>query len=241
MTINYGQNSLMIFFFLILPFIFYKKNFQNFSYILSGISYVKYSTGYILFLNLLVEKKYKSLSLSLIITVFGWFFYSLYTDTNIIESFFGPFKLILSDNYVRTGDLYSILNIYLLKEVSLINKIIQFGFIFFLNIYFLYQIKDSQNQLAKLTVVCLMPLIFLPHSNYDYVLMLPVLVFGIKYYSFKISKFCLFIVIYYFYFHRIIRHLINNDMFYQTGMLIIVSTFLIVFVNFTKLNKSTLK
>ena len=56
MTINYGQNSLMIFFFLMLPYLFYDKKFQNFISFFSGISYVKYSTGYILFLNFLIEK-----------------------------------------------------------------------------------------------------------------------------------------------------------------------------------------
>ncbi len=239
MTINYGQNSLMIFFFLSLPFLFNYKKYQNFTSILSGISYVKYSTGYILFLNFLVEKEYKKLILSLIITIFGWFFYSLYTKSNIIDSFFDPFQLILSDNYVRTGDLYSILNIYFLKEVTLINKIIQIGVILFINIFLLYQIKDISNQLAKLTIICFMPLIFLPHSNYDYVLMLPTLIFGIRYYNLKISKICLLIVIYYFYFHRIIRHLINNDMIYQSGMLILLSAFLMIFVNFAKQNKLT--
>ena len=179
--------------------------------------------------------------MSLALTTFAWIFYSFYTNINLLESFFGPFKLILSDNYTRTGDLYSILNIYFLKEVSFINKVIQFGLILSLNIYLLYQIKDFQNQLAKLTVICFMPLIFLPHSNYDYVLLLPALIFGIRYYSFKISKICVFIVIYYFYFHRIIKHLINNDMFYQSVMLIIFFTFLIVFINFIKKNKTVLK
>jgi hypothetical protein len=52
MTINYGQQSLFVLFLLTLPFI----NSKNYSYFLSGFSYVKYSTGYIVFLNYLIEK-----------------------------------------------------------------------------------------------------------------------------------------------------------------------------------------
>ena len=123
MTINYGQNSMMIFFFMMLPFLHTESRKQNFFSIISGISYIKYSTGYILFLNLLIEKKFKKLFLSLIITISSWLFYSYYTDSNLIDSFLGPFKLIMGDNYVRTGDLYSILNIYFLKEVNITNKL----------------------------------------------------------------------------------------------------------------------
>ena len=45
------------------------------------------------------------------------------------------------DNYTRTGDLYSIINIYFLKGNNVINKILQLGIVLFGNIYFLYQIK----------------------------------------------------------------------------------------------------
>ena len=57
MTINYGQQSLFVFFFLILPFI-YKSNVNSF---LSGLSIFKYSTGYVIFLYFLVKKNTKIL------------------------------------------------------------------------------------------------------------------------------------------------------------------------------------
>jgi|TARA_B110000483_G_C18137427_1_gene520070 hypothetical protein len=238
MTINYGQNSLMMFFCIMLTYVFSNNKYQNSIPIISGISYVKYSTGYILFLSLLVDRQYKKLFLSMFLTIFGWLFYSFYTDSNLVESFFGPFKLILHGNYVRTGDLYSIMNMYFLKEVNFINKMIQVSIALILNIYFLIQIKNIKDNLAKLSVVCFLPLIFLPHSNYDYVLLLPTLIFGIKNYSLKISKYCICLVIYYFYFNRLIRHLIDSDIFYQSGMFLICVTFIIVFTNFLKNNYS---
>ena len=124
----------------------------------------------------------------------------------------------IEDNYIRTGDLYSIMNIYLFNENNLTNKIMQLALVLFGNIYFLYQIKSVKNKLAKLSVICFLPLIFMPHSNYDYVLMLPLLIYTIKNYKLDINKYGLYLTIYYFYFHRIIRHWIDNDMIYQSGM-----------------------
>ena len=81
----------------------------------------------------------------------------------------------------------------------------------------------------------------MPHSNYDYVLMLPLLIYTIKNYKFKISKYGLYLTIYYFYFHRLIRHWVNNDMFYQSGMLLIFIIFIILFTNHLKKNNSILE
>ena len=236
MTLNLGQNSLMILFFLMLPFLALSNRYKNFNLIASGASYVKYSTGYVLFLNLLVEKKFTKLLLTSILTIFSWLFYSYYTNSPLFSNFFDPLKMNFQGNYTRTGDLYSIMNIYFFKENNLINKILQLGVVLIGNIYFLYQIKDINNKLAKLSVICFLPLIFMPHSNYDYVLMLPLLVYTIKNFKFSISKYGLYLTIYYFYFHRIIRHLIDNDMIYQSGMFIIFTFFIIFYISHIKRN-----
>jgi hypothetical protein len=236
MTLNLGQNSLMMLFFLMLPFLKVSSGYKNFNLIFSGISYVKYSTGYILFLNLLVEKKLKKLLLTSFLTIFGWLFYSYYTNSPLVANFFEPLKMNFQDNYSRTGDLYSIMNIYFLKENNFTNKILQLGIVLFGNLYFLYQIKNIKNKLAKLSVICFLPLIFMPHSNYDYVLMLPLLIYVIKNYKFAVCKYGLYLTIYYFYFHRIIRHLIDNDMFYQSGMFLFFTIFIIFFINHIKKN-----
>jgi hypothetical protein len=76
----------------------------------------------------------------------------------------------------------------------------------------------------------------MPHSNYDYVLMLPLLIYVIKNYKFAVCKYGLYLTIYYFYFHRIIRHLIDNDMFYQSGMFLFFTIFIIFFINHIKKN-----
>ena len=236
MTFNLGQNSLMMLFFLMLPFLKVSNGYKNYNLIASGISYVKYSTGYVLFLHLLVEKKIKKLILTSLITILGWLFYSYYTNSPYFSNFFDPLKMNFQGNYMRTGDLYSIMNIYFLKENNVTNKILQLAIVSFGNIYFLYQIKDIKNKLEKLSVICFLPLIFMPHSNYDYVLMLPLLIYTIKNYNFGISKYGLYLTIYYFYFHRIIRHWIDNDMFYQSGMFLIFTIFIIFFIKHIRKN-----
>ena len=236
MTFNLGQNSLMVLFFLMLPFLKVSSNLRNINLIAAGISYVKYSTGYVLFLNLLVEKKFKKLVLTSLLTIFGWLFYSYYTNSHFISNFFDPLKMNFQDNYTRTGDLYSIMNIYFLKENNIINKFLQLGLVLFGNFYFLYQIKEVNNKLAKLSVICFLPLIFMPHSNYDYVLMLPILIYAIKNFKFNIPRYGLYLTLYYFYFHRIIRHIFDNDLFYQSLMLIIFIIFIIFFIAHIKKN-----
>jgi hypothetical protein len=206
MTIQYGQQSLFVMFFLIMPFIIV----NSYSFFFSGVSYVKYSTGYIIFLYYLVEKKFKSLFLAIIPIIFGWLIYFIWTGSDPIQNLFDPLELILQKNYFRSNDLYSLLNIYILNTNNLLNKFFIFLIILFLNLFFLFKIKKIQNKLAKISLIFLLPLIFMPHSNYDYVLLLPLLILGISDFSLNINKFNFYLVIYYFYFNRIIKHVIES-------------------------------
>ena len=181
MTINYGQQSLFVLFFIILPYV-YKSNF---SYILSGFSYVKYSTGYIIYLNYLAQKKIKFFLLATLPPIVGWFIYFYFTNSNPIVNFFEPFEWILKKNYTRTADLYSLLNIYF---NNILNKFFIILIIIVFNLFFLYKINKINNDLVRLSLVCILPLIFMPHSNYDYVLLLPLIVLGISNTRQKINK-----------------------------------------------------
>ena len=234
MNLNLGQNSLLILFFIMLPFI--KLDFFNkyVPYILSGISYVKYSSGYILFLYFILNRNIKYLFASILIYFFSWLFYSYYTESNLINTFIGPFKLIFFDNYTRTGDVYSILNLYFLKSNTIINKGLTLFLILILNLYFLIKIKNARDNLAKLSVICLLPLIFMPHSNYDYVLLLPLFIYGVKNIKFIFGKASLYLTLYFFYLNRLARHWVDNDMFYQTSLCLIYLIFIYFFVNFLK-------
>jgi hypothetical protein len=206
MTINYGQQSLFVLFFLILPFL----NSKNYSYFLSGFSYVKYSTGYIVFLNYLVEKQFKHLIFASLPALLGWIVYFSFTHSNPIQNLFDPFALILEKNYIQSADLYSLLNIYFFEKNNLLNKFFIIFIVVFFNLFLLFKIKHIKDKLAKMSLIFILPLIFMPHSNYDYVLLLPLLILGVSNFNLTINKLNFYFVVYYFYFNRIIKHLIES-------------------------------
>ena len=158
MTLNYGQQSLFVLFFLCLPFIFK----SNFSYFLSGISSVKYSTGYVMFLNFLVKKEFKNFFLATIPYLLGWFVYFMYTNSDPIINFFEPLKLSFMSNYRRDADIYSLLQIYFLGDKGSILKYISIAFIFLLNLLILIRINRQSSNFLKMSLVLICPLIFFP-------------------------------------------------------------------------------
>lgn len=181
------------------------------------------------FLNLIVEKKIKLLLLSIIPSLVGWFFYSYYTSSNLISNFFDPFKLIFQGNYTRTNDLYSILNLYIFQDNNYLNKSAVLIIVLILNIYLLFKIKDSKDNLFKLSIICLMTLVFMPHSKYEYILLLPLLIYSIHNLRDKINFFNFSLIIYYFYFNRIIRHWIYYEKIYD--FLIFTIFLILLFLN----------
>jgi len=90
--------------------------------------------------------------------------------------------------------------------------------------------------LLLMSLISLCPLIFFPHSNYDYVLLLPLLVYSFSASNLFINKINLYFVIYYFYFNRLIKHEIDMDYMYQPIMLILTIT--IYFLNIVYYEKN---
>tara|TARA_B100001741_G_scaffold124357_1_gene102348 strand:- start:2152 stop:3258 length:1107 start_codon:yes stop_codon:yes gene_type:complete len=227
MTINYGQQSLFVFFFLILPFI-YKSNVNSF---LSGLSIFKYSTGYVIFLYFLVKKKYKNFVLATIPYFLGWIIYFLYTKSDPIKNFFEPLQWVLKSGYARDGDIYSILNNYFFSDLEYYFRFLLALLMFGLNILFLIRTVKIKNDLLLMGLVSLCPLIFLPHSNYDYVLLLPLLVYAFTNLNLLINKINLYFVIYYFFINRIVKHQLDIDYIYQPIMLV-----LMIFIFFSNIH-----
>ena len=237
MTLNYGQQSLFVLFFLLF------SNFTNNKLLItfSGFSYIKYSTGYILFLDYLIKKKFKSLFLSCLPYTLGWLVYFIYTDSNWLTNFFEPIHWIMQTGYSRTGDLYSILQIYVLKN-NIGNYLSYFLILIIiaLNILILHQINSIKHTFLKFSLVIILPLIFLPHSNYDYVLLFPLLSYSFLNYGLLINKVNFYFVVYYFYINRLVRHLINTDEIYQPIMMILMTTLVFINIIYNKKNKQQL-
>ena len=225
MALNYGQQSLFVMFFMMLPFIFNNK----LSSIFSGFSYVKYSSGYIIFLNFLASKQYKYFILASVPYLIGWFIYFSYTNSNPIINFFEPIQLSLKKGYVRDADIYSLVNIYFDLSNKLFFKILFSILIFFMNFLILIKINKINDTFFKMSLILICPLIFFPHSNYDYILLFPLLCYSILNNQYLINKINIWFIIYFFYFNRLINHLVDFDELYQPILLVFL--ILLLFTN----------
>ena len=216
MTLNYGQQSLFVMLFMMLPFIA-NSRLANF---LSGFSYVKYSSGYVIFLNFIANKEYKKFLISIIPYLIGWFFYFSFTNSDPLINFFEPIKLSLQKGYIRDADIYSLINIYFLTQKSLLIKLLFIFFIFLINFIVLIKINKNKDMFFKMSLILIFPLIFFPHSNYDYILLFPLLCYSFLNNKYLINKINIYYIIYIFYFNRIINHLLNIDVLYQPMLLL---------------------
>jgi len=216
MTLNYGQQSLFVMFFMMLPFIFFNKV----SSIFSGLSYVKYSTGYIVFLNFLASKQYKYFILASIPYFVGWLIYFSVTSSDPLINFFEPIQLSLKKGYIRDADIFSLINIYFVPAKELYFKLSIMLIIFIINFILLIKINKNNDTFFKMSLVFICPLIFFPHSNYDYVLLFPILCYSFLNTEYLVNKINICFVLYFFYFNRIINHLIDYDTLYQPILLL---------------------
>lgn len=225
-TIGNGQLSFLILIALVLPFLYESKK----ATVLSGFSYLKYNTGYLLFLYFFLTKNYKKLFNSSIIFVIGWLIYSFITNTNLIECLYQPLKVAF---YIKTtSELtygFSFLKLFFSNNNELLELILLFSSIFF-SIIFLNLIKNIKEVFLKISLFCLIILIFSPHRIYDYVLLFPLMVYSLKNLkNSRVKSINLFFTFYIFYGLRFIKILgIEVD----TNLVINISNILIFFLLF---------
>tara|TARA_Y100001958_G_C21204709_1_gene530943 strand:+ start:309 stop:1442 length:1134 start_codon:yes stop_codon:yes gene_type:complete len=224
MTLNYGQQSLFVMFFMLLPFIFHNKS----SIFFSGVSYVKYSTGYIMFLNFLASKQYKHFILASIPYFIGWMIYFLFTNSDPIINFFEPIELSLKKGYIRDADIFSLINMYFVPAKETTVKITMLLLLFLFNFILLIKINKKEDVFFKMSLIFICPLIFFPHSNYDYVLLFPLLCYSFLNTRYLINKINIYFILYFFYFNRLINHLIDLDSYYQPILLLFLFCLLII-------------
>jgi len=231
MALQWGQQSVFTFFFFILPFLFK----SNLSYFFSGFSYFKYSLGYILAFNFLVLKKYKQFLLTIIPSLIGWLVYSYVTNSNILECLFDPIRLITKTGFAMTGQgqLFGIINEFIIFDNKILSMLIKIIIVFSLSLLVLVYINKLKDDEIKFPLIAFCPLIFTPHAQYDYIFLIPLLIYSIKNFSKNFSKINITFIIYYYYINRLVKHLINDDMIYS---FFIFSIF--VFILMLNLNKN---
>jgi len=199
-----GQHTIFTLFFLTLPFVYKSRLFT----ILSGISYLKYNIGYVLFLLFFVSKEYKKIFLSLIPAISGLIIFCLLTETNIIESIFQPIELSIFNAKYNGATLNNIFLFSFFKDFSLFSEHINYLliglFTLLFNIFFINKINKRKNDLLKLSCLCLLALISTPHWGHDYILLTPLLIFSIKYYKFNLilNRINILVCIYFLYLYR---------------------------------------
>ena len=200
-----GQQTLLILFFFTLPFI--KETKINF--VLSGISYFKYTIGYALFLLFLCSKKFKILILTIIPSVLGWLLYSFISNSSPITTIFQPLELALenqligetNNNMPKNKFIFSIfekiefINFYYKSLIFLLISVL-------LNFFIVLKIKNLNDNLLKLSCLCLSTLIFFHHYPHDYVMLLPFLAYSVKNFNCDISKITFFLTIYFLHFFK---------------------------------------
>jgi hypothetical protein len=177
-----GQQTILILFFLILPFIYKSRH----SSILSGISYFKYNIGYALFIYFLISKKYKNLFFSIIPCFLGLLIYCFFTNTNPINNLFQPIQLMIKNSEVGS----TLNNIFLfsfIKNFSMFNLSVKYLLILIFsilfNIFIIKKISKNYDDLHKLSCLCLLILISTPHWGHDYILLVPLLIYSVKNYQ----------------------------------------------------------
>lgn len=211
-----GQHTIFTLFFLTLPFVYKSK----FSTILSGISFFKYNIGYALFILFFVSKEYKKIFISLIPAVIGLLLFCLITDTNIINNFFQPLKLSIFNAKYHGATLTNIFLFSFFKDFSIFNEYINFLliciFTLVFNIYLINNIAKKNNNLLKLSTLCILVLVSTPHWGHDYILLTPLLIYSIKYYKFNLilMRTNILVCIYFLYLYSGLQVYLNNILFY---------------------------
>ena len=204
-----GQYSLFIMFFLCLPYL-YKSNI---ALILSGISYFKYSIGYVLLFNFLISRKIKKIIFSFIPVFVGVIIYSYLTNTNIFITFFQPLELAIESQLINhQGQAIMPKNVFIFSIFEFLNfnnfKIKPILFIILsilLNFLIVIKIHNINDDLLKLSCLCLSCLIFFPHYPHNYILILPLLIHSIKNFDFFYSKINFLFSVYFLHFFRLVE------------------------------------
>jgi len=202
-NISYGQQTILMFLFLILPFI--KQS--NVNVILSGIAFFKYNIGYGLFLFYLASNKLKNILLSTIPLILGWLIYCFITDSNLIANLFEPLKVIL---YWNNFDNHFPVTIFSLLKLIKLNFYFDLILPFLLVFFIIKKITGEKDDLKKLSIICLCILGFAPHQLHDYIILLPLLIYSIKNLQNKICILNLIIIFYFFYILRILSFFFDN-------------------------------
>ena len=83
-----------------------------------------------------------------------------------------------------------------------------------------------------MSLILICPLLFFPHSNYDYILLFPLACYSLLNINNFLNKINFYFVIYFFYFSRLIKHLLDLDWLYQPILLTFMLSLIFINIKF---------
>ena len=227
--IGNGQTSLLIMLCFCSVFIKHKY-LRNFFY---GFSYMKYSFMPLLAFTIFFKDGFKSLIISGLFCIIGWVIFSIYLDQNVIITLFQPLYAGLKgfDDTLTRGDLYSILTNFNFLKSSNLHTYFLILILILVSLFIAKKIAKINDPILFLNLMCISNLMVFGHLIYDYVVLLPTLIYNFKNLNFKRSIISIIIIFYFWYGIRLIEYL---KMIYLKQEIIVPSN-LDLLINFTLL------
>ena len=167
----------------------------NLKSLLLGLSYIKYSFSPILAFVIIFKYGFKYFFISCTLAFVGWIFFSIYLNQEILNTLFQPIQVgFAAFSYsLTTGDLFTILNNFFDNSYFSISVVI------FFNLYISKKISKINNDLLFLSLISIINLMSFGHLIYDYIFLLPLLIYNFKNRSNVCSKVSILIIFYFFY------------------------------------------
>ena len=172
-----------------------------------GLSYIKYSFAPILSAVIYFKYGIKNFTISGLIIFIGWILFSTYLEQNIFYTAMQPIQAGLKgfDAGLARGDLFTILNFFKNLYID-INIYIIIALIIIFNIYIAKKISKINDNFLLLSLILIGTLLSFGHLMYDYIVLLPMLVYSFKNKNNLNSKISILIIFYFWFGIRIFEY-----------------------------------
>ena len=144
--------------------------------------------------------------------------YCLITNSNFIDNLFQPIQLMVKNSEVGST-LNRVFFFSFIKYLPIGSQLTKYLFIliltFLFNIFFINKIYKINDNLLKLSCLCLLILISTPHWGHDYILLVPLLIYSVKHYKYNLLLFRtnLLVVIYFLHLYNGMQIYLNKILF----------------------------
>ena len=208
------------------------------------ISFFKYNISFIFIFYTLIKKEYKIFTYFIILNLFFILIYYLYIDIRLIKNMFDPFFLAyeliqgknISQGYTNniSKTFFSIQSVMIFFELNRLYPIFFFLFLGF--IFYLFKKVKLDNH-TEFVSLFLISSLLVYHGMYDFVILLPLLAYAMKYFQLiSLVYIHLFSILFIFYIFKINKLFFNNFLSDQTMSIIgcgslILSLVILVTIN----------